>query len=226
MSALRRTFSGLLMCLSACVIEYTVPLDDSCGPTRMLCNGQCVDTASTPDHCGGCGRACALDQVCNLGACAGACSESLVTCTRSCVDLASHPEHCGRCDERCDADETCVAGDCEDACGDACDDERARCVSGVCQCREGFAVCDGVCVDLRTDASNCGACGNACDGNPCGGFACQPPDCSGFSARCGDSCTDLNADPLNCGECGRTCDADQSCIVGDCEEVQSEDGDG
>lgn len=33
------------------------------------CGGVCVDTTTDPDHCGGCGNACAIGQVCVSSAC-------------------------------------------------------------------------------------------------------------------------------------------------------------
>ena len=40
-------------------------------------------------------------------------------------------------------------------------------------CKTGFTLCEGVCVDLRADFRNCGACGKSC-----GRFACEDGICS------------------------------------------------
>jgi hypothetical protein len=40
---------------------------------------------------------------------------------------------------------------------------RATDAGTVCVCPAGFTPCDGQCVDLLTDSTHCGSCGNACD---------------------------------------------------------------
>jgi hypothetical protein len=47
------------------------------------------------------------------------------------------------------------------------------------KCRPGFASCDGVCVDVSSDAEHCGSCGN-----DCGSLACNDGLC-GAGARDG-----------------------------------------
>lgn len=61
---------------------------DACDP-QVSCAGACVDLNTDEENCGGCGMACAGDQVCLSGACAvaGACMSdvdcgSLQTCLR------------------------------------------------------------------------------------------------------------------------------------------------
>jgi stigma-specific protein Stig1 len=66
------------------------------------------------------------------------------------------------------------------------------------------ACCAGRCVDVSSDAANCGACGAACPGG---------------SACCGATCADLATDPYNCGRCGTACveaHASASCTMGAC----------
>lgn len=227
-----RSLSTLL--LAGCLVEYTVPLDSGhgssgesadtqgCAADLVSCAGVCIDSSSDPEHCGGCGNACADDQVCDGGSCASDCSPGLLACSRQCVDASSDPVNCGRCGEVCDVDGSCVAGDCKDACNDACDDEREVCIGGECECRPELEACAGACVDLRTDAQNCGACGKACGTDPCGDFDCQPDGCTGFPAQCDDACTDLSSDPLHCGECDRQCDSDEACILGECEDLEDD----
>ncbi len=45
------------------------------------------------------------------------------------------------------------------------------------QCKPGFVLCDGLCVDLARDAEHCGSCGHSC-----GGAACKASKCSGEPA--------------------------------------------
>lgn len=71
------------------------------------------------------------------------------------------------------------------------------------------------CVDLQTDAKNCGMCGKTCTGGlpclggvcgqapqQCGGVICQPltPNCCNNT-----TCVNLLSDSLNCGKCGGAC---------------------
>jgi hypothetical protein len=58
----------------------------------------------------------------------------------------------------------------------------------------GYKCCNGNCVNLVNNLSNCGACGNNCGPNVGAGNAC-----------CGTSCKDLSDDPNNCNACGAKC---------------------
>jgi hypothetical protein len=74
-------------------------------------------------------------------------------------------------------------------------------------CSGDLADCgEGVCTDLRTTASHCGACGSACTGN---------------QACCARGCTDTTQDPKNCGGCGTACSGTQSCVGGHCVEADA-----
>lgn len=94
-------------------------------------------------------------------------------------------------------------------------------------CPAGSVRCGGVCVDVSSDVSNCGACGaRCCVANVCvqgqcalgcspGNTACGPPvgadGC--LNAR---ACVNTTVDPTNCGACGNACAAGQSCVAGAC----------
>jgi hypothetical protein len=85
-------------------------------------------------------------------------------------------------------------------------------------CNPPMAVCGGTCVDLRSDASNCGACGNACAmGAPCMAGQCGHA-CPTNQMWCttSNSCADLTSDPNNCGACGRACSTGQICSLTMC----------
>src|SRR5438876_7424290 len=92
------------------------------------------------------------------------------------------------------------------------------------------------CANLQLDATDCGACGDAC-ATPIGGAvrcsqgACQFNCGNGFGAAgskvvCGTKgsadggssfyCTDTAKDHENCGACGNACTGQQACVSGQC----------
>ncbi|MGK4007578.1 MXAN_6577-like cysteine-rich protein [Sorangium sp. So ce1036] len=100
---------------------------------------------------------------------------------------------------------------------------------GVSDCGEGLSRCDGECVDIRTDAHHCGACGVACaGGRGCAEGRCEGGgdiglgvggplgDCADDRTECAGGCVDLRADPRNCGACGARCAPGQGCTDGVC----------
>jgi hypothetical protein len=75
--------------------------------------------------------------------------------------------------------------------------------------------CGGdLCVDLQSDAENCGECGNACPA----GVACVAGECScdAGTEQCGDMCVNTGSDPDNCGGCDQPCDPSEVCNAGTC----------
>lgn len=71
----------------------------------------------------------------------------------------------------------------------------------------------GGCVDLQTDAMNCGDCGVACPA----GASCVAGACAcAQGVACGDACADTMTDPLHCGDCGVACDPGAVCSLGGC----------
>jgi hypothetical protein len=83
-------------------------------------------------------------------------------------------------------------------------------------CPMGTAQCNGVCVDVNSDPSNCGACGNQCMmPASCVAGSCQIA-CPPGTVNCGAGCVDTFNDPNNCGGCGLVCAAGTSCNMGMC----------
>jgi hypothetical protein len=67
----------------------------------------------------------------------------------------------------------------------------------------GCTQCGADCVDLRTDAKNCGKCGTTCSsGAKCVQGSCQ---CDANAQKCGADCVDLKKDRNHCGACGTIC---------------------
>ncbi len=79
----------------------------------------CVDTESSPDHCGACGVACSASSTCVGGVCE--CEAGLDRCPAGCVNLRVDDGNCGACGVTCDPGEACVAGECfgSTSCNDA-----------------------------------------------------------------------------------------------------------
>lgn len=166
------------------------PDGGACPGTTIACGGRCVDPASDPESCGGCGRACGAEQTCVSGVCvcpAGA---------PACAPPLGDPDRCGG--RSCRADQICA--------GDRC------------ACRPGLTAVGDRCVDLASDPMNCGAVGTTCP-EVCAGGTCRPR-CPDGSTECDGACVHLASDPLSCGECGRRCDRDQICVGGRCRDYR------
>ncbi len=179
----------------------TVTRPDSGGGCPSVftdCGGACVDTASSAEHCGGCGIRCAAGEVCNAGMCESSCGIGLEACGGSCVDLSTSTDHCGACENACAAGELCMGGSCASS------------------CPAGLTDCAGACRDLESDRSNCGACGRTCGaGEICEAGTCEL-SCPPGQTACGASCRDLATDEMHCGTCGHACAAAELCSGGAC----------
>lgn len=85
-------------------------------------------------------------------------------------------------------------------------------------CTNGLTMCNGACVDIEHDRSNCGECGLVC--NTKASEVCKMGQCvfgcSGSTTKCGDNCFDLGLDPGNCGMCGNKCQPGYVCSDGGC----------
>lgn len=107
-----------------------------CSPTAGVCDGQCVELASDPNHCGACSQHCSGSDRCRGGRCvrtgthnayvsprrywaAGGpsdnCSVGQTRCADGCVDLNENVRSCGRCGVSCLAGERCLRGNCVSA---------------------------------------------------------------------------------------------------------------
>jgi hypothetical protein len=167
------------------------------------CGGECVDTTSDPDHCGGCGVLCPVEQglECVDSICEGTvpCPVELTDCGNGvCTDLASDPLNCGGCGVVCPT---------------------GNCVGFVCQqgCAPPLQPCPDGCVDVASDPFNCGGCNIQCpDGWACQSFTCVVPVCPPNLTLCGGQCVDTLFDSQHCGGCFNVCPLESFCDLGDC----------
>ena len=102
------------------------------------------------------------------------------------------------------------------------------CSSGVCaRCPGSLAACGGFCVDITSNASHCGRCGNACAaGYGCAAGSCAL-SCAAGLAACGAVCAQRLTDPAHCGSCGNACSfahAAGACAAGLCAMGRCEAG--
>jgi len=77
--------------------------------------------------------------------------------------------------------------------------------------------CNNTCIDLLTNSSNCGSCGNTCSaGNYCLNGNCVVT-CSAEQMSCPDGCFNLMTNPRHCGSCGNSCQIGLICYNGRCD---------
>lgn len=204
-----------------------------CAEGMIRCGKSCIDPNADRSHCGECGGACEVQEVCIDGACQ--CAPGQKSCNGTCVDTTSDSRNCGACGNTCGVGTACVDGECTcpsgwlvcggacvnpdenashcGACGNICPSGRA-CVDGQCACPAGTELCGGACVNTDTASNHCGGCGNVCPGTQ----SCVDGECScpGGLVACGDGCVDTDTDPDACGACSNVCPDQMTCVAGDC----------
>ena len=90
-----------------------------CPETTTFCGGACVNTLTTPAHCGMCNAACAPGSLCEAGKCT--CPTGQMLCGTQCVDVQQSTQNCGMCGKACNEGESCMAGTCRAPAGaDGC----------------------------------------------------------------------------------------------------------
>ncbi|WNG50793.1 hypothetical protein F0U60_46700 [Archangium minus] len=151
-------FAVLLLVMGSALLVGCPSDEFLCSEGLTRCDNTCVDLSSTSSDCGACGVACSVTEVCIEGACR--CRAGASLCGGQCVVTASDPSHCGGCagagGTACAPAQVCEQGQCKDSCTGA-----------------DFERCERSCVDLDTDAFNCGACGDVCaDSRSCRGGVC------------------------------------------------------
>jgi hypothetical protein len=162
-----------------------------------LSGNGCESRLNTNTNCGQCGRSCELQnasETCSSGSCqVASCAAGYGNCDGSAangceIHLTNDSKNCGGCKQACGN-------------GFSCQNSKCVCTSDA-NCGSGQSCCNGSCVDTRSNAGNCGSCGNAC---------------ASGSGCCSGSCKDLSGDKDNCGSCGNRCDSNSNrCSSGRC----------
>ncbi len=215
----RTSTSACGACGSPCAARPNATTSCEMGTCRYTCmgsfgdcdgngaNGCETDLSTTANHCGMCGRACALLNAtagCNLGACVVAsCAAGFGDCNSNpadgCeTDLRTSLTHCGGCGRRCapaNATPVCSAASC-----------------AVASCAAGFGDCDGSasngCEGALSSVTNCGACGRTCPA-PTGPHVVARCASSGGAFVCGALCesgwTDCDSNIANGCEAFGSC---------------------
>ncbi|MCA9596627.1 MAG: hypothetical protein KC776_25095 [Myxococcales bacterium] len=189
---------------------------DSCGGGETDCNGTCTDTASDPQHCGGCGKACeappSSTATCQAGNCGFQCKAPYEDCDgvgeNGCeADTNNDVQNCSACGVSC-------ATPPQGAVGEVCNGGQCGCAGARTSC----SVSGGAaCVNQNNDPQFCGSCNNACNhGQICSSKSCATPNCAAGLLQCEGKCVNLDTDPAHCGNCQTTCGALQTCIAGTC----------
>jgi len=206
-----------------CALTCTAGFADCDGNAANGCE---VNTTTSANHCGGCGRACAVANGtagCAMSQCTVAsCTAGFDNCdsmaANGCEASLSAPTTCGTCGNVCtppaNAVPTCGTGG---VCGFTCGPDHANC--------DGMAG-NGCEINVANgNARNCGGCGvecglaNAvatCAARVCRVESCEDGfgDCDGMSAN---GCeTNTRTSSQHCGACGRACASGNYCQAGTC----------
>ena len=227
-------------CGSACMVTNAVPSCVmgvcgilSCMPGKTDCdnnpiNGCEADLQNDPKNCNVCGNVCPVNETCQMGMCGLHCPKGKADCNMSSTDGCETPlytnANCAFCGNTCALPNS----------NSSCD------MMGVCNlgmCNPGFQNCDaqfanGCEINVTTDASNCGSCGNMCPSGPQATAVCNN---SGCAINCDPGYWDCDNNPTtgcevhvdqdvnNCGVkgagCGHMCvtpNATPTCTGGAC----------
>ncbi len=135
----------------------------------------------------------------NSACCAGQCAAPGTICCNGVLTDPTKNGNCGGCGITCNAGEICQPGAINYAC--ICPATGTKCLGTCCN--------DSCVLDLSTNQTNCGICGNACpNGQYCSNGVCSVT-CQSNLEKCLiggiDTCVDTNSSPLHCGACDHAC---------------------
>ena len=204
-----------------------------CPSGTQECDGKCIDTKTTNEHCGACDNKCGNNETCTLSSCkcnsGGRCGGDI------CKDNSNDHDHCGGKGECNSADVNS-----ENYQGLICG-EREICENNNCKCDTSkYAFCNGTCIDPMTDNAFCGADANCSKYENCNTI--QGASCISGKCECPEGmtkmktvindvevykCFDTQNDPTCCGgKAGDICTncGNMLCVNGQCKDASCEAG--
>jgi hypothetical protein len=146
---------------------------------RCITAGDCaIDVCVAIGDHQACSKYCDDDPGCAIAG--WTCDAGTKQCTCS-----PSSELCNGKDDDCDGiiDDNAANADCDSQIAGS------LCNGAQCQCSAPLTHCGNACVDLTSDAANCGGCGQGCSANEiCTGSQCDKPSCKGPLQCQGESC--------------------------------------
>ncbi|QQR90642.1 MAG: hypothetical protein IPJ88_02550 [Myxococcales bacterium] len=87
---------------------------DGLGERYQACGqfGECVDTSTDNNNCGGCGVVCGAHERCDFAQCECDSLAGFQVCGESCTSINSDSANCGGCGLACNEGENCQQGSC------------------------------------------------------------------------------------------------------------------
>ncbi len=163
-----------------CLCTYSA---QTCDGKDDYCDGVIDNEPAANESCAPRGASCQSGScVCDPSVCTGDC------CDGGCVNPSGDVLNCGGCGNACpfpsNSTPTCVDG----SCGFVCLLTDAGALTG----------CGGACVNLNSDALNCGACGHSCLGGTCADGFCAVTTTVLLAQNPG-SCTEFGGFALEAG---------------------------
>ena len=190
-------------CVNSCSDGQPLDLDSCTCPDP---EPACIQNQQTCDNHGQC-----CSGYCGGGTCFDC--PGKVCGDFGCIDPSKDSQNCGNCGNVCVYPQVCSGGVCGCApngspCASYSECCSGACTNGICtQCQLGFTDCGNKCVDIRSNTSHCGACGNVC-----------PQTSPGVICVSG-VCRDVNNDDNYCGNAGIQCPPEKCCYAGICGDL-------
>ena len=169
-----------------------------CGTLTDCEEAGCVDTTSSVDNCGACGKVCPGASnggaTCTASTCSIGCDTGFTDCSGTCANEQTDPKHCGSCTAcpvPANGTATCASAKCGISCNAGYENCGGACVGpdDPAHCGASCTVCAGPASGNGNATCATGSCGIACNA---GWFQCNG-DCHSETAPPTDSCTVTSA---------------------------------